>query len=125
MLLPFGRDTVYCLYGVIEIQPLQGCKKTVLIKLVPTLIGGRWHGAVPQVGDESDGKYECDGEYGCIQMLWLLHKCQHHCHKKHKQLQIDYEAVAASQSYGKIDEQRRCPQYIKVDFGTIMIGEEP
>ena len=27
MLLPFGRDTVYCLYGVIDIQPLRGCKK--------------------------------------------------------------------------------------------------
>ena len=27
MLLPFGRDTVYCLYGVIDIQPLRCCKK--------------------------------------------------------------------------------------------------
>ena len=31
MLLPFGRDTVYCLYGVIDIQPLQCCKKNNLV----------------------------------------------------------------------------------------------
>ena len=30
MLLPFGRDTVYCLYGVIDIQPLRCYKKTIL-----------------------------------------------------------------------------------------------
>ncbi len=30
MLRPFGRDTVHCLYGVIEIQPLRGCKKSVM-----------------------------------------------------------------------------------------------
>ena len=30
MLRPFGRDTVHCLYGVIKIQPLRGCKISVL-----------------------------------------------------------------------------------------------
>ena len=30
VLFPFGRDTVHCLYGVIEIQPLRGCKKLVI-----------------------------------------------------------------------------------------------
>ena len=30
VLLPYGRDTVHCLYGVIEIQPLRGCKKSVI-----------------------------------------------------------------------------------------------
>ena len=78
-----------------------------------------------QVGDEAQDEDERDGEDGCVELLRQWRKGHDGCVEEHEELQADEPAIAAAQADGKIDEERRCPENIKVGLGAIVRGEEP
>ncbi len=81
--------------------------------------------SVAQVGDEAQDEDERDGQDGSVELLGQGREGHDGCIEEHEQLEADEPAIAAAQTDGKIDEERRGPEDVEVGLGTVVRGAEP
>lgn len=81
--------------------------------------------SVAQVGDETQHEDERDGQDGSVELLGQGREGHDGCIEEHEQLEADEPAIAAAQTDGEVDEERRGPEDVEVGLGAVVRGAEP
>ena len=58
----------------------------------------------------------------------MLRECrdgEEHGSEEHEQLDVDKVAVATIEAHSEMDEEGRSQEYVEVEFGAVVVGEEP